>query len=91
MEHPLPQEHRFGIADLTGIKVFVKNHILNVINPENSYIRSIRIFGVSGQLIKDITVDTSDNVFTPLTNISDQVLLIKIDGKEYTRTVKVSL
>lgn len=80
-----------GIADLTGIKVFVKNHILNVINPENSYIRSIRIFGVSGQLIKNITVDTSDNVFTPLTNISDQVLLIKIDGKEYTRTVKVSL
>lgn len=80
-----------GVADISDVNVFVKNRMLNVINQSHSYIRSIQIFAVSGQMIKYIEINASDNVFTSLGDISEQVLLVKVVGKDGSRTVKISM
>ncbi len=80
-----------GSIDISGVNVFVKNRVLNVINQEHGYIRSIQIFAVSGQMIKYIEVNASDNVFAFLGDISEQVLLVRIVGENCSRTVKVSM
>lgn len=80
-----------GIADISGVSVFVNNRMLNVINQAHSYIRSIQIFAVSGQKLKDITVDASDNVFAYLGDISEQVILVRVVGKDSSRTFKIAM
>lgn len=80
-----------GITDINGLGVFVKNHILNIVNPDHGYIYSVCVFAAGGQKIKESIVNTSDNVFIPLTGVSRQILVVKIVGEGYERTVKVGM
>ena len=67
-----------GAVDVSDVSIFVNNRMLNVINQSHSYIRSIQILTVSGQMIKYIEVNASDNVFAFLGNISEQVLMVRV-------------
>ena len=80
-----------GAVDVSDVSIFVNNRMLNVINQSHSYIRSIQIFTVSGQMIKYIEVNASDNVFAFLGNISEQVLMVRVVGENSSRTVKISM
>ena len=80
-----------GAVDVSDVSIFVNNRMLNVINQSHSYIRSIQIFTVSGQMIKYIEVNASDNVFAFLGNISEQVLMVSVVGENSSRTVKISM
>jgi len=80
-----------GAVDVSDVSIFVNNRMLNVINQSHSYIRSIQILTVSGQMIKYIEVNASDNVFAFLGNISEQVLMVRVVGENSSRTVKISM
>lgn len=78
-------------ANIGDVSVFVKNRILNIANPANGYIRGIMIYGADGKLMKNCTINGSENVFIPLSGVSGQVLMIKIMGKDNFRIMKIGL
>lgn len=77
--------------DITGITVFIKNNILNIVNPDHGYINSVTLYTAGGMLINKYTVETTDNVFIPLGGISGQSVLIAITGNGTSKTVKASI
>ena len=80
-----------GTADISGVSVFVKGGVLNIVNPEHAHIGSIRIYNSAGQMVKAYDVDTAENVFIPLGSTAGQVLVIKIAGRDSERTIKVGI
>lgn len=80
-----------GTADISGVSVFVKGGVLNIVNPERAHIGSIRIYNSAGQMVKAYDVDTAENVFIPLGSTAGQVLVIKIAGRDSERTIKVGI
>ena len=76
---------------LQALQRFVKNRVLNIVNPERGLIRSVRIYNAAGQLITASDVETTDNVFIPLSGSDNSVLIIKITGEGCERTIKTTL
>ena len=78
-------------TDITGVTAFVKNRVLNIVNPERGLIHSVRVYNAAGQLITASDVETTDNVFMPLPACDGNVLIIKIDGEGCQRTIKTAI
>lgn len=80
-----------GGAGMQELAVFVKNRVLNIVNPEREYVARVAVYTESGQLLKDCEVKASENIFIPLGGISSQVLIVKITGKDCVRSVKTGI
>ncbi len=78
-------------VNMDGLKVFVNNQILNIYNPENSYISTVSLYSVSGQLIKNFMINASENVFIPLNAYSEEIMIVKVAGKDTVKTIKLGL
>ena len=78
-------------TDITGVTAFVKNRVLNIVNPERGLIHSVRVYNAAGQLITASDVDTTYNMFMPLPACDGNVLIIKIDGEGCQRTIKTAI
>ena len=80
-----------GTVDITGITAFVKNRVLNIVNPDHGIIRGIRVYNAAGQLVNASDVETTDNVFVPLSGNDGSVLIVVIRGENNVRTIKITL
>lgn len=80
-----------GGIDISGTRVFVRDRVLNIVNPDRGYIGSVTLYTAGGKAIKTYAVDASDNVFIPLGAVQERVAIVAISGKNGTRTVKLRL
>ncbi|KAA6302234.1 MAG: hypothetical protein EZS26_001594 [Candidatus Ordinivivax streblomastigis] len=71
-----------------NLQVFVSNRIINILNPDGSFIKQIQLYDANGQVLKNFTINSSENVLIPLTN-TQKTLLVKVDGKNESSTFKV--
>lgn len=78
-----------GIGDtgIDDIRIFVKGKTLNVVNPSGGVIKSIRVYNAAGQMLGSFTVNTSENVFIPMT--AEGSVIVKVYGERLTRTEHV--
>ncbi len=75
---------RVGIANVTA---FVRNRMLNILNPEGGLIRTVSVYNESGVLVATYKLDTTDNIFVRL-NMSGPII-IRVQGSKTTRTLHV--
>lgn len=67
----------------SDLKIYVSNRVINIQNPRNIKIDRICLYGTSGQLIKDFSINSDENIWIP-TDLNMSEIIIKIFGKEYT-------
>ena len=81
-----------GIGDSgkEKITVYASGKMLSIINPENRYIEKIQLFSITGSLLGDFTVNSTDNVLIT-TNLSEMIILVNIIGQNETASHKVLL
>lgn len=84
-------ETGIGNVDISGAKVFVRDRVLNIINPEQGYIAGVTLYSADGKAIRTYTVNTTDNVLIPLGGVQQRVVMVAISGKGGTRTVKMRM
>jgi regulator of extracellular matrix RemA (YlzA/DUF370 family) len=75
-------------VNLKDLNVFVSNRIINILNPEGSFIERVQLYDANGSLLKDFTVNTTDNVLIPA-SISQSVAIVKVYGKNNSSQFKV--
>ncbi|MCL2246290.1 MAG: fibronectin type III domain-containing protein [Lentimicrobiaceae bacterium] len=68
--------------------VFASGKMINIINVENRYIETVQLFNITGALLCDFKVNTTDNVLIP-TALSEMIAFVKIIGKDGVETHKV--
>jgi hypothetical protein len=71
--------------------VFASGKMLNIINPENRYIEKVQLFDITGKLLSDYIVKSTDNVLIPTTLTSEMILFVKIIGQNEVENHKVLL
>lgn len=77
---------RIGIND---VQIFVRDGILNIVNPAGGLINSVSVYTTSGQLITNSKLNTRDNAFIRLAQRG--TLIVKVKGQSKTTTVKVAV
>lgn len=78
-----------GIADIgiSELTVFVKNRVLNIVNPEGGIIRSIQFYGTDGTLISTYEVNSCENAFIRLNQTGP--IIVKVNGQRQSKTIHV--
>lgn len=77
---------RIGISD---VQIFVRDGILNIVNPAGGLIQSVSIYTTSGQMVANSVLNTRDNAFVRLAQRG--TLIVKVKGQNRTNTVKISV
>lgn len=79
-----------GIDEIAtnALNVFVSGNILNVINGEHCLIDNIQVYSLNGQMLNMYTIDSDENVLIPM-NLKQTKVLIKINGKDWSKTYPV--
>ena len=69
-----------GINDLNKaqMKVFTSGKMLHLINPENRYIENIQLLDITGKLISEYKINSSDNVLIPTYLSSTTMMFVRI-------------
>lgn len=79
-----------GISEtsMNALNVFVSGNALNIINGEHCWIDNIQIYSVNGQLLNAYIINSDENVLIQM-NLKHSKVLVKINGKEWTKTYPV--
>jgi hypothetical protein len=70
--------------------VFASGNAINIVNPGKTAIERIQLYDLSGALLKDYPVRTTENVLITASP-AWRAVVVKIDGKDASRTHKVVL
>jgi hypothetical protein len=68
--------------------VYSSGNMISIINSNHRYIDKVQLFDVTGKLLGDHSVNSTDNVLIP-TTINDMMLLVRIVGQNGVETHKV--
>jgi chitodextrinase len=79
-----------GINDVKKeqMTVYSSGKMLNIINPGKRFIERVELFGISGSLLGEYAVNSTDNVLIP-TALPEMVAIVKVTGKNEVETYKV--
>jgi hypothetical protein len=75
-------------VNLKDLNVFISNKIINILNPDGGFIEHVQLYDANGLLLKDLTINTFDNVLIPVSNTQPAVI-VKVYGKGTASTFKV--
>jgi len=70
------------------MSVYAAGKMISIINPENRFIESVQLFSITGSLLGNYPVNSSDNILIPNT-ISTMVIFVKIIEPDKAETHKV--
>lgn len=71
-----------------NLNVFVSNRVLNILNPDNSYIERVQLYDAKGVILKDFVINSTDNVLIP-TAYTQSAVIVKVFGKNTSASFKV--
>jgi hypothetical protein len=68
--------------------VSASGKIINIINPDKTFIEHVQVYSTSGVLLSDYIIKSTDNVFI-MTALNQSVVIVKVYGKNITTSFKV--
>jgi hypothetical protein len=79
-----------GIDDVKKgtMTVYASGKMISVINSENRYIEKVQLFDITGRLLGNYTVKSTENVLIP-TTINEMMVIVKIIGENREENHKV--
>jgi len=75
--------------DKRMMTVYASGKMINIINPENRYIEKVQLFDITGKLLFDYVVKSTDNVLVSTTLSSEMIVFVKIIGRNEFENHKV--
>jgi len=71
------------------ITVYASGKMIHILNSGNNYIEKVQIFDITGKLLYDYAVKSTDNVLIPTTFSSDMMVFVKIIEPKDVQVFKV--
>lgn len=72
-------------TEAAGLKVFVSDGIINVVNPSGVRVDRIRMFAADGVILKEFSIHSEENVMIPAA-VPAGVVILKVYGHSFVQT-----